>query len=252
MVSRNGPLLVLAATTDGDPSTFAGISRHLSSLADHIDRMARRSRRFSWYSWGFLFLTYGGFAIATVLGALFPQVTTTVSGNGVSTTTTFPEWAIPVGMIPALFLLALAIRELIVGRREAQSSWPTRSGHVVRGPEPQPPNWTETVQQCQQKISHAKSEVEWSFLPLVFGSLGIGELIISYLSQVSGIVLPFVYVVLAPLLALAPTLALALPLYFGSRRWVPELQKELNRQVGEVTRLEAEFLWRFGGASAPG
>jgi len=252
MVSGDGPLSVLGATTDGNPATITGISRHLSTLADRVDRMARRSRRFSWYSWGFLFLTYGGYALVAVLAALFPQVTTTVTNNGVSTSSTFPEWALPVGMMPALLVLALAVRELIVGRREAQVGRPTRSGRAALGPEPQPPIWTETVQQCQQKISHAKSEVEWSFFPLAFGSLGIGELVISYLTQASGITLPLVYVVLGPLLALAPTLALTLSLYFASRRWVPEFQKELNRQVGEVTRLEAEFLWRFAGAGAPG
>jgi len=251
MVRRSGPVPVQGAAGDRNAVTFVGVGSHLADLANRVRRLGERSRRFSWYSWGFLFLVYGGLTLASVIGYLFPQVTTTVSGNGISTSTTFPAWDLPVSMLPAVALFVLAVREVILGRREARLDRPIRSRRFATGSLPMVSNWTETVQQCQQKITHAKSDVEWSFLPLVLGGFGIAQITIFALAQAASTSLMISFVVLEPL-ALVAALAVILPLYFASRHWVPEFQRQLDRQVGEVTRLEAEFLWRFGGAGAPG
>jgi hypothetical protein len=43
---------------------------------------------------------------------------------------------------------------------------------------------------------------------------------------------------------------LLVPLYFVARSWVRSYQARLDREVGELSRLEAEFLWRFTGTTA--
>ena len=41
-----------------------------------------------------------------------------------------------------------------------------------------------------------------------------------------------------------------IPLYLLAREWIASYQTLLDREVGELSRLEAEFLWRFTGTPA--
>ncbi len=216
-----------------------GIGIHLSSAAAGIDLAARRSRRFSWYCWGVLFGTYAGLLIFAVVGALFQVVTTTTSSQGTSTTTTYPWWDLPVSMVIPVVLLALAVREVVLGRRE------TRAPPTTTGSSEMTVGWTETVQQCQRQLTHAKSETEWSFVPLVLGLFS--------LTEVSVFVVFDVFssngtntILVAPVIGLG-SLVLLWPLYRAARRWIGSYQGLLDRQVSELGRLEAEFYWRFAG-----
>jgi hypothetical protein len=221
-------------------SSIQGIGIHLSTAAGRIDLAARRSRRFSWYCWGFLFGTYAGLLIFSLLAALFAVTTTTTTSNSVSVTTTYPWWDLPVSAAIPVALLLLAVREVVLGRREMRMP-PTSTGasELTLG-------WTETVQQCQRKITHAKSETEWSFVPLVLGLFSLAEICVFILSE-SISPTETITVLIAPVVGLG-SLALLWPLYRAARKWIGSYQGLLDRQVGELARLEAEFLWRFAGA----
>ncbi|MGA8604291.1 MAG: hypothetical protein WB788_04405 [Thermoplasmata archaeon] len=220
-------------------SSIQGIGIHLSAAAGRIDLAARRSRRFSWYCWGFLFGTYAGLLVFSILATLFQVVTTTTTSQGVSVTTTYPWWILPVSAAIPVALLLLAVREVVLGRRELRMP-PTSPGasELTLG-------WTETVQQCQRKITHAKSETEWSFVPLVLGLFSLAEICVFILSDS---ISPNgnITILIAPVVGLA-SLALLWALYRAARNWIGSYQGLLDRQVGELARLEAEFLWRFAG-----
>jgi hypothetical protein len=220
-------------------SSIQGIGIHLSAAAGRIDLAARRSRRFSWYCWGFLFGTYAGLLVFDFVATLFAVVTTTTTSQGVSVTTTYPWWALPVSAAIPVALLLLAVREVVLGRRELRMP-PTSTGtsELTVG-------WTETVQQCQRKITHAKSETEWSFVPLVLGLFSLTEICVFIFFDVISPTGPTT-ILIAPVVGLG-ALALLWPLYRAARKWIGSYQGLLDRQVGELARLEAEFLWRFAG-----
>ncbi|MGD0587581.1 MAG: hypothetical protein ABSA63_02145 [Thermoplasmata archaeon] len=221
-------------------SSIEGIGIHLSTAAGRIDLAARRSRRFSWYCWGFLFGTYAGLLVFSILANLFQVVTTTTTSQGVSVTTTYPWWDLPVSAAIPVALLLLAVREVVLGRRELRMP-PTSTGtsELTLG-------WTEAVQQCQRKITHAKSETEWSFVPLVLGLFSLTEvcvfILFDFISPTGTST-----ILIAPVVGFG-SLALLWPLYRAARKWIGSYQRLLDRQVGELARLEAEFLWRFAGA----
>jgi len=212
--------------------------------------MARRSRRFSWFCWGFLFAGYGGLALYSIIAVLFPVVTTVTSSTGTMTTSTAPLWSIPVAALPGVSLFVLAFREVIVGRHERDLGTSPVSGPSGPGDEGTSVGWTETVQRCQQRVTHAKSEVEWSFVPLVLGVFGYVEIVASLLLEVLFPALGLFYIILGPVLALVGVILL-LPLYQYAKGWISDYQLLLNVQVGELSKLEAEFLWRFAGAGLP-
>lgn len=217
-----------------------GIGIHLSTVAAQIDAAARRSRRFSRYCWGVLFGTFAGFLIFEALGTLFSVVTTTTTAQGVSITTTYPWWDLPVAMAIPVAFLVLAVREVVLGRRERWRR-PTSTGASALTV-----GWTETVQECQRKISHSKSEIEWSFVPLVLGLFSFTEACVIFLFD---FIAPTATttVLVAPVVGFG-CLALLWPLYRAARRWIDSYQRLLDRQVGELAHLEAEFFWRFVGA----
>jgi len=221
-------------------SSIQGIGTHLSTVARQIDSAARRSRRFSWYCWGFLFGTYAGLFLYGILAAAFAVVTTTITSQGSSTTSTAPWWALPVAMVIPAVLLLLAVREVVLGRRELRTP-PSSTGTAELNL-----GLTETVQQCQRKVTHAKSETEWSFVPLVLGLFSLTEicvfLVFEFISPAATLT-----VLIAPLVGFG-SLAFLWPLYRAARNWIGPYQGLLDRQVGELARLEAEFFWRFAGA----
>ena len=214
--------------------------------------MARRSRRFSWFCWGFLFGAYGGIALLSILAVLFPVVVTTTNLNVTLTTTTSPWWDLPLSASPGIVLLALAVREAILGRREADQGTSVPTPLTASQAEGTSAGWTETVQRCQQRVTHAKSEVEWSFVPLVLGWFAFIELYFYFLVQYSSLStgnLP-IDTFFGPAIAFASLIVLW-PLYRFAKGWIAGYQLLLNQQVGELSKLEAEFLWRFTGAGLP-
>jgi hypothetical protein len=213
---------------------------------------ARRSRRFSWFCWLFVFAIFLGYALATVIGVLFPVVVTTQLGNGVETSSTFPWWTYPLSFSPAVVLLALAVREVLVGRSElrngsAPSTFRKRKlAHVAEDP-----GWTGTVQRCQKMVTHAKNEVEFSFVPLVLGLFSLVEFVALFVLSGLSLAGGAYWILAGPAIAL-PALALLWPLYRAAKGWIASYQRLLDHHVGELARLEAEFLWRFAGAGSPG
>lgn len=184
-----------------------------------------------------------------VLELVFPMVTTTVSSSGVSTRTTAPVWDPIVAFAPAVILLGLALRELILGRREARgaSSW-------LAGPDRDPsvaPPWIEEVRVAQERLTRGASEIEWSFVPLVLGFLALGELGVSLaLNGTGGSGSSTALVVFGPLLGGLLIGVLPIwPIYRAAKQWIRAGQERLELQSRELTLLEAEFLWRFAGAA---
>ena len=239
----------MATSASAQGPSFSDIGGHLAQLDGRIRAMARRSRRFSWFCWGFLFGVYGGLALYSVVSILFPTVTTIYTTNGSMTTYTSPWWSIPVAAIPGIVLIVLAVREVVLGCYEAGRSTASPA-RFAADPEGASTGWTETVQRCQQRVSHAKSEVEWSFVPLVLGVFGYAEIFASLVFQLAFPSVGLYYIILGPATALA-SLILLWPLYRRAKRWISDYQVVLNQQVGELSKLEAEFLWRFAGTGLP-
>lgn len=230
--------------------TFAGIGGHLSDSGARIQQVARRSRRFSWYSWGFLIVSLVSFSLAPIVGSYYPTTVTTTTLTSVSYYTTLPWWVVPLGLAAPLTLVALAVREVALGRRESRAEPVGPSSAIRTTTDEGPPNWTEVVQRSQKMLTHSKSEVEWSFVPIVLGFVGA----VGWLFDMADQLLPPTannaqWVFYGPVVAL-PLLALLWPLYRAAREWIGAYQSLLDRQVGEISRLEAEFLWRFGGAAS--
>jgi hypothetical protein len=224
------------------------IDRGLATLSERIRRAARRSYRFSWFAWGFVFSIGLSVTLFALIGLYFAvTVTTMIPGGGTSSSTGDPVWAIPVALLPPVVLLALAVRELVVARREGLRGTPPAV------PATHPPasqtegGWVAAVQQAQKTVTHMKNETEFSFVPLVLGGFTVGGLAALFLPASGAYGW---YLVGEFALGIGAALALVLPLYVLARRWIAGYQSLLDRQVGELSRLEAEFLWRFTGTPA--
>lgn len=215
----------------------------LSGLLERLRSESRRSRRISWYAWGFLFA-----AIAGVTASEIVEVAA-LARCFCGSSTSFPEWlAVPIGLIPAAGLLAFTVREIWLGRREARGT--PASTRTTPGEPPGPtPHWAEAVRESQEIMTRLQSETEFSFVPLILGGLGLSATLVGVLVQLSGWDTRYpVYFV--ELLAL-PGMLLLVPLYLGARTWWRTLQTQLSRQVSELGRLEGEFFARFAGIDAP-
>ena len=106
----------------GQPEgSINSLPRRLIALQDQVRAAARRSWFFSGYCWGFVFAGALGFGLAALLSAMSPVVTTTYTRYGPSTTVTSPVWILAVSLFPARSLRALAIREVVLGRREGRT-----------------------------------------------------------------------------------------------------------------------------------
>ena len=247
MVPNGGRESVTGNPGPPTPITFEGVGHQLSAMEQQIRSAARHSRNFSWFCWIFLFAGTFGYLLTAVIGILFPLTVM----NGTQSSSTYPWWNIPVSFAPAVLFLALAVREVVRGRREARTGIvaPSRRARTGRTEEASL-GWTETVQRCQQMVTHAKSEAEWSFVPLVLGLFGVAEFFFFVILEATLTILPPDEFLVAPVAALS-VLAFLWPFYTAAKRWIGTYQTLLNRQVGELSRLEAEFLWRFAGAGSP-
>lgn len=237
--------------TDGTEPTSAlsyRVQVHLTDLSTRIRETARRTHRFSWYCWGFLFALFFGEGLWIVLGLLFPVVTTTVSpGGSISTDYSSPYWAFPIAFAPCVVLLGLALRELWAGRRSTREG---SSAHPAGEPTGDA-GWTETVRESQQLLTQAKNEAEFSFVPLVFGLFGVFELVAIALTEILDPTVGYPFFTLAPFVAV-PFLLLLFPLYRVAQRWVGYFQGLLETEAKGLTQLESDFYWRFAGAPRPG
>jgi hypothetical protein len=220
----------------------------LAESRRRVDAQVRRGRRFSWFAWGFLFAFGFGEVLVSLLFLLFPMVTTTVSGSGTSTTSAPPAWGVIVAFAPAAVLLGLAVRELVLGRREARGGPPP--GRTTDPDPSNAPPWIEEIRVAQQRLTRGASEIEWSFVPLVLGFIAFAELgVASGLASAnfSGAGLTFVIPSVAGLLiGIVPLW----PLYRIAKQWIRAGQERLELQSRRLVQLEVEFLWRFAGSGA--
>src|SRR5208282_3716309 len=135
--------------------------------------------------------------------------------GGSYTTFTLPIWVVPLTQTPALVVLGLAIRELLLARREAQGSPLSPYAPHLSAEEAEDPSWTFLVQKAQQRITHAKNETDWSFPPILVGGFVFAELLIVNLLP-SGALLFFVVL---PLTGALLSVLFWL-LYRVARRWI--------------------------------
>jgi len=221
------------------------------SILDTAKDLARRSRRLSWLSWGFLYAAYGGLVVVSLVTVYFGiQMMTTVPGGASSTSSVPPLWAYPLAFAPAIVLLVWAIHELFAGRAAAAATLRGTSrpdaGASVASDETS--GWTQQVVEAQKLLTTAKLETDWTFLPLGLGLVGAVVNSILALATVSGE--GTVYLLLAIVIGLGILCPAVYLLYRVAREWIGSVQDRLDRQVREVSALEAEFLWRFAGSPA--
>jgi hypothetical protein len=220
--------------------SIGDVQSKLVDLVSRIRGVGRRAGRYSWYSWGFLLALYGGVIGGGVVGLAFPGF-----GASLGVALVFVLY------LPGLLLLALAVREILLGRRESDDPGSALNPAPDRSTLDTALGWTAVVQESQRVISRAKSEIDFSILPLAFGILGLGEsvsvfwfpLLINYVE--GG------FLVMLVLLIPVAFLTLVWPFYRGGRRWIGKYQSLLDQQVRDLSRLESEFYWKFSGVPAP-
>lgn len=228
----------------GPSAPVAAVDEELQRLTVSLRATARRGRRFSWFSWGYLFAVYVGQTLSGIL-ILLLFLSGPVNGAAIS-----DGVLVGLAFTPAIALLALAVREVFVGRRETYGSWERLRVTRPATGFPEEVGWVANVQEAQRMISQTKNDLDWSFLPLALGTIGFGligfnELLVGSLSSLTT---AYPWLILLPeALAFATTLLLV-PFYYAVRDWVVSYQELLDREVRELTRLESEFLWRFTGA----
>jgi len=212
---------------DGPP--IAAIDRELRSLSDRLNGAVRWSNWFSGLAWAF--------GIAVFVALILPVQTT----NGTSSSSG-PAYTLLAVLLAIIVLLALAVLALLLGRREALGG---ESPRASRSPASQSERgWVVAVQQTQRMVTTTKQFAELSFLPLVLGTFVVGEWGISVLlrgTSLEAVSIPF---------GIVPAALLGIVLYLATRQWIGRFQALLDHQVGELSRLEAEFIWRFSGTPA--
>jgi len=233
---------VTASVGSASQSVIAGVQDELRTLARRVRAAAWRSYRLSWFAWGFLVATIAGEGVLVLAYFLFPVVVTTASSlGGMSTRTVLPFWVAPVTQLPAVVLLVLAIRELLVARREARGSPLSPYAPSLSAEEAEDSGWTSLVQRAQERITQAKNETDWSFPPILVGGLVLFELLIANVlpsATLWFVIVPVTVAVLSVLVWL---------LYRVAHRWIREYQTLLDRLVGEFGMLETEFFGHFAG-----
>ncbi len=228
--------------------SIADLQGQLATLAQRIQSAARRSRRLSWLSVGYIVAVGVGFALAFFVELLLFLAS---SGSPASTTTLVSAFCIAV--IPPLVVAVFAVREVLLGRREAKEPCPPSRTESSRAPVSGMTGWTETVQQSQQVLTHMRHETEWSFVWFILGSLFLsitvaGFVLLPFVSSLTSLglysVVPIYVVAFAFLLLL-------IPFYLVAREWIGEYQDELDWEVNGLSRLEAEFFTRFATLAVP-
>lgn len=231
----------MGASPRGDEGPIGRVSSRLGRLDAGIRASARRSRRISWFSWGFLFVV-----VIVPFTLILPLIVPLFGGVFV--------WA-AIGAIPAIALLGLVVRELWVGSGEAVR---VRDGERVppspdaREPAPIGPS-LRTVQDSQKRISQVKSELEISMIPL---ALGLAQILLTGAFLVFEVWLDFnlanapVWWILLPPLGGLAVLAVVMWVLWGlAKLWIAQYQEGLDQQVLAMISLEGEFFGRF--ASGP-
>jgi hypothetical protein len=213
---------------NGQP--IATIDQELGRLADRLRGAVRWSYWFSGLAWAF--------GIGVLIGLLIPYQTMEVTSSGTSSTSG-PGYTAPAVFLALIVVLACSVLILVLARREALTGdTPGSSSLPVSRSEG---GWVAAVQRAQKAVTRMKYVTEFSFLPLVWGTLLLGEWGISTL--LPGHVLQSWW----PAIGVVPVVLLAFGLYLTSRHWIGSFQARLDRQVGQLSHLEAEFFWRFPG-----
>lgn len=234
-----------------DRARVEGIVGASRSVLDGAQELARHSRRASWLAWGFLYAAWGGFLVLVLTWLWFTTTTTTFGSGGTMTTVVPPpDWWIPVPFLPAAVLLLWAVSEIFAGRAASRAA--IRGARAVSDPRDlprEPVGWTQQVVEAQKLLTAAKMETDWTFLPLAMGLLGgtlaLDEGVFDAVGGLASTVQLGLIVVGVALVSFALYL-----LYRVAREWVGGFQAHLDRQVRDVSALEAEFLWRFAGTPA--
>ena len=222
------------------------LNGRLRQLDAGIQRSVRRSRRISWFAWGFLFAA-GGEYLVPILADVYGY-----AGSGFMS---FPGWAL-VGLAPAVVLVTLAIRELWIGSGEAvrfsagERVFPETAGAAadLAGVS------FRALQEDQKRISSVRGELEVSMIPLVLGGFGALEIPTALvLEYVLGSNLPSggeFYLLLFPLLPLLVVGLVVWLLWSLAKLWVAQYQTGLDDQVLRMISFEGEFFGRFAGPPA--
>jgi hypothetical protein len=229
-------------STDG---VLGGLQDQLVLLHRRIEDASRRSRRFSWYAWGFLFAVLLGTGLSDVLLieiSFSCQCGPTVGLGGLA--------VLLVGFLPAFGLVGLALWEIFAGRRAALHPPATAEPPPVPPPA-EWPGWTETVRQSQQRVTHMRSEIEVAFVPLILGTFATGTFLGAEALQWDAGAFGLYGFLLIYAVAV-PFLLLLVPVYWAARQWSWAYQAPLDAQTQGLTRLESEFLERFAGVNRPG
>lgn len=227
-------------------ASVAAAQAQLQEVDDRVTRHAQRSRRFSTFAWAFLFAVALGDAALSLIDLYVSVVTTTTGAAGTSTSSMPPEWGPFVAFAPAVALLGLAVREVVLGRRGT----PARRRGI--GPADAPAAeettpWIESIRRAQELLARAGRDAEWSFVPLALGLLSLGQIIAGVAGAYAlAASLPVAFLAVAGAAAVA-SLAVLWPLYRGAKQWLEADQALLERESRELGELEAEFFWRFVG-----
>lgn len=223
---------------------MAAAQAQLEETGRQVARVARRGRRIVLYDWSALVALGLGSLLITLLFDLAPTLdTTTGAGTAV---TTVPAWAPIASAAPAIALLAMAVREILVGRRETLGHRPVAPNAPTIF-DVGTPSWIGGVREVQEAIARTARSIEWSFVPFALGVISLAVyLASSYLG--GGLPGSVGDLLIAPALGL---LASVVPLwltYRAAKQWTRAFQDGVEHQVEDMSLLEAEFLGRFAGA----
>lgn len=228
--------------------SITALQGQLAALARRIQSAARRSRRLSWLSVGYIIAVVVGFALAAYI-----ELWSFFISSGSPTSTTSFLWPYYIVAVPPLVIAGFAVREVLLGRGEAKEPPSPSAVESSEAPVSGMTGWTELVQQSQQRLTHMRHETEWSFVWFIFGSLSMSTalagFVLSPLASSQTSLGPYVFVLIY-IVAFA-FLLLLIPFYLAARDWIRDYQDELDWEVSGLSRLEAEFFTRFAGVVLP-
>lgn len=229
--------------------SVATLQGQLSALAQHIQAAARRSRRLSWLSVGYIVAAAAGVGLAYTIELLI-LITTPLSSH---TSPISFQWPFLVAPIVPLALAILAVREVVLGLREGEEPLVPSTASSSVAPVSGASGWTEMVQQSQQLITHMKSETQFSFVWFVLGTFGlsstVGSVVLSMFTSSQSSLGAFTFL-LTYVLAFS-FLFLLIPFYIAASDWIRNYQELLDWEVNGLSRLEAEFFTRFARLAIP-
>lgn len=240
---------MVAATPALEAGRVEGVIADVRSILDGAKRISRRSYWLSWFAWGFVFALYGGYFALIYVFLAYPSFGTSLLAGTTTDGLTFALIS-SLAFLPSAAFLFASFYEIRQGRRDARRA--LTGGGVPPGTGPTEmggTGWTPQVVETQKLLSDAKSETEFSFLPLTLGMIGVGSIVgLAIAGELA-------WTGLANLvgsygIAAVLTAAVAYPLYRVAQDSVKSLQRRLDRQVQDVAALEEQFLARFTGSPA--